>query len=148
MNNSSTNKPAQLRSIGRSILALFAGFVAVVVLSLGTDLGLHAIGLWPSLGQPMSGQLLLFATIYRTIYGIIGAYIVARLAPLRPLDHALISGAIGTLMSIAGAAATWNRGLSPHWYPIALIFAALPSAWVGGRLRVIQLGRHAVVRTP
>ena len=73
MNNGSINRAAQPRSIGRSILALFAGFVATVVLSLGTDLGLHAAGLWPSLGRPMSGQLLLNATVYRTIYGIIGA---------------------------------------------------------------------------
>lgn len=125
------------------MLALFAGFVAGIVLSLGTDLGLHAVGLWPSLGQPMSGQLLLFATVYRTIYGIIAAYIVARLAPSRRLEHALIGGGIGTVVSIAGAAATWNRGLGPHWYPMALIFVALPSAWVGERLRLTQLGRQA-----
>jgi hypothetical protein len=145
MNNgstSSTNRASQPRGIGRSILALFAGFVAGVVLSLGTDLGLHAVGLWPSLGRPMSGHLLLFATVYRTIYGIVGAYIVARLAPFRPLEHALIGGAIGTVLSITGAAATWNRGLGPHWYPVALIFVALPSAWVGGRLRLAQLGRQ------
>jgi hypothetical protein len=30
------------RRIGRSILALLAGFFVVVILSLGTDLGLHA----------------------------------------------------------------------------------------------------------
>ena len=141
MNNGSTNR-GQPRSIGQSILALFAGFVAGVVLSVGTDLGLHAVGLWPSLGQPMSGPLLLFATLYRTIYGIISAYIVARLAPFRPMEHALIGGAIGTVVSIIGAAVTWNRGLGPHWYPVALIFVALPSAWVGGRLRLAQLRRQ------
>lgn len=145
MNISSTDKAAQPRGIGRSILALFAGFVAGVVLSLGTDLGLHAVGLWPSLGQPMSAQLLLFATVYRTTYGIISAYIVARLAPSRPLGHALIGGAIGTVLSIAGAAVTWNRGFGPHWYPVALIFVALPAALVGGRLRLTQLGRQATV---
>ena len=147
MNNGSTNQAAQPRRIGRSILALFAGFVANVVLSLGTDLGLHAVGLWPSLGQPMSGQLLLFATVYRTIYGVISAYIVALLAPSRPLEHALIGGAIGLVLSIGGAAATWGRGLGPgpHWYPVALILVALPSAWVGGRLRLAQLGRQATV---
>lgn len=142
MNNGGNNGPAPPRSIGRSILALFAGFVVSVVLSLGTDLGLHAIGLWPALGQPMSGHLLLFATIYRTVYGVIGSYVIARLAPYRPLEHALIGGAIGTLLSIAGAAATWNRGLGPHWYPVALIFVALPSAWIGGRIRLTQLGRE------
>jgi hypothetical protein len=71
---------------------------------------------------------LLLATVYQTIYGILGAYIVARLAPYRPLEHALIGGAVGTVLSIAGAAATWNRGLGPHWYPLALVFLALPSA--------------------
>ena len=133
---------ARPRRVGRSVLALFVGFVAVVVLSLGTDLALHVAGLWPSLGQSMSGRQLLFATVYRTIYGVIGAYIVARVAPYRPVGHALISGVVGTVVSIAGAAATWNNGLGPHWYPLALIFGALPSAWVGGRIRLTQLVRQ------
>jgi hypothetical protein len=142
MNNAAVGKTDHPRRMSQSIIALFAGFVAGVVLSLGTDLGLHAVGLWPALDQPMSGPLLLFATIYRTIYGIISAYIVARLAPYRPLQHALIGGAIGLALSIAGAVATWNRGLGPHWYSVALLFVALPSAWVGGKLRLTQLGRQ------
>src|SRR6185437_15983132 len=96
MNNGLDTTAAQPRSIGRSIVAVLAGFVAVAVLSLGTDLGLHAIGLWPSLGQSMPEPLLLVATVYRTIYGVVGAYIVARLAPSQPLEHALVSGVIGT----------------------------------------------------
>ena len=127
MNKGSTNRAAQPRSIGRS--------------SFGTDLGMHEVGLWPSLAEPMPGHLLVFATVYRTIYSIIGAYIIARLAPFRPLGHALIGGAIGTVLSIIGAA-TWNPGLGPHWYPVALILVALPSAWVGGKLRLTQLGRQ------
>ena len=141
MNNGLADRAAQPRRMGRSILALLAGFVSVVALSLGTDLGLYALGLWPSLGQPMSGRLLLFATVYRTIYGVMGAYVVARLAPYRPLEHALIGGLVGMVVSIAGAAATWNRGLGPHWYPVALVVVALPSAWLGGRLR-LQSVRH------
>ena|SRR5579872_7139016 len=106
MNASLTVGAARPRRVGRSVLALFVGFVAVIVLSLGTDRALHVVGLWPSLGQSMPGRLLLFATVYRTIYGVIGAYIVARVAPYRPMEHALISGLIGTVVSIAGAAAT------------------------------------------
>jgi hypothetical protein len=34
------------RSLGRSIGALFVGFVAVVILSLGTDIMLHAAGIF------------------------------------------------------------------------------------------------------
>ena len=27
----------------------------------------------------------------------------------------------------------------PHWYPVALIVTAIPCAWLGGKLRVMQL---------
>lgn len=125
--------------IGQSIGALFAGFVANVALSLGTDLGLHAIGLFPALGQPMAVNLLAIATAYRTLYGIVSSYIVARLAPNRPMGHALTGGAIGLALSGAGAIATWNSGFGPHWYPLALVAGALPTAWLGGKLRMAQL---------
>ena len=122
----------------QSIGALFAGFVTNVVLSLGTDIGLHAIGIVPALGQPETDSQLLLATTYRTLYGVVSSYVVARLAPNRPMGHALLGGVIGMALGIAGAAATWNRGLGPHWYPLALIVTALPGAWAGGKLRVIQ----------
>jgi hypothetical protein len=118
-----------------------AGFVAVVILSLGSDTALHAAGVFPALGQPMSDALLLLATVYRTVYGVAGSYITARLAPDRPMQHALAGGAVGLVLSTVGAVATWNKvpSLGPHWYPLALIATAIPCAWVGGRLRVMQL---------
>jgi hypothetical protein len=82
------------------------------------------------------------------VYGIVGSYIIARLAPNRPMLHALVGGVIGLIVSIVGAVATWNGGpaFGPHWYPIALIVTALPCAWVGGKLRVMQLRPAAQVR--
>src|SRR5206468_8417059 len=93
----------------------------------------------PPLGQWTPSGPLAVATAYRIVYGIIGAYIVARLAPNRPMLHALISGAIGVVASAAGAAATWNRNLGPHWYSVALIITAMPCAWAGGKIRLTQL---------
>jgi len=29
---------------------------------------------------------------------------------------------------------TWNAGLGPRWYPIALAALAIPQCWVGGLL--------------
>jgi len=139
MNSETLATTAPSRQIGKSLLALLAGFVVAIVLSLGTDLGLHAIGVAPSLGQPMSDRLLLLATVYRTVYGVIASYVVARLAPYRPLQHALVGGLVGLVVSTAGAIATWNLGLGPHWYPLALIVLAVPPAWVGGKLREMQL---------
>ena len=125
----------------RSIGAVVAGFVAVFVLSLGTDVVLHSTGVFPPWGQPMSDALFLLATVYRTIYCIAGCYIAARLAPDRPMAHALVLGVVGLVISTAGAVATWNKGpaFGPHWYPVALIVTAIPCAWLGGRLRIMQL---------
>lgn len=128
------------RSVGRSIGALFAGFVVVVVLSLATDLALRAAGIFPQLGRTMSNSLFLLATVYRTIYSVVGSYITARLAPNRPMQHALVGGAIGLVISVVAAVATWNQDLGPHWYPLALVATALPSAWAGGKIRLMQLG--------
>jgi hypothetical protein len=127
------------RRIGRSIGALLAGFVAVVVLSLGTDFALHATGVFPALGQRMSDALFILATAYRTLYGVVGSYVTAQLAPDRPMGHALVGGLIGVALSTLGAVVTWNKDLGPHWYPLALIVTAMPTAWLGGKLRVMQL---------
>ena len=93
----------------------------------------------PPWDQPAADALLLLATAYRTVYGIAGSYVTARLAPDRPMQHALAGGAIGLVLSIVGAVATWNAGpaFGPHWYPVALIVSALPCAWAGGKLRVM-----------
>ena len=133
------NDPLPARRTGRSIGAVLAGFVAVVILSIGTDVLLRAAGVSPPLGQTMSNPLFLLVTAYRTVYAVIGSYLTARLAPYKPMQHALVGGLIGLVLSIVGAVATWNKTeLGPHWYPLALVVTALPTAWLGGKLRVMQ----------
>jgi hypothetical protein len=128
-----------LRKIGRSIGAVLAGILAVIILSIGTDLLLHAIGILPGLGEPVSDSLLLVATVYRTIYSIAGSYITAWLAPDRPMNHALAGGVLGLILGTVGVITTWNgAGMGHHWYSIALAVLALPSAWVGGKLCTAQ----------
>ena len=130
---SSTQAP---RNLGRSILAVIAGFVAVVVLSIGTDVALRAAGILPPFAQPMSNSLFLLATAYRSIYSVAGSYIAAHLAPARPMKHALLLGVVGLVVSAVGAVATWNKTeLGPHWYPLALVVLAMPCAWLGGLLQ-------------
>jgi hypothetical protein len=128
------------RRILRSIGAVFAGFVVVVVLSLGTDWALRSTGVFPPWGQPMSDALFLLATVYRTLYAVAGSYVTAWLAPHRPMKHALAGGLVGLVLSTVGAVATWDRGpdFGPHWYPLALVATAMPCAWAGGRLRTMH----------
>jgi hypothetical protein len=121
------------RRLLRSLGALLTGIVAVVALSLGTDMLMHVLGVFPPPGQPMrDSRLLLLAFAYRSVYGIFGGYLVARLAPYAPMGHALVSGVIGLVVSTIGAVAMWNHG--PNWYPVALAVTALPYAWIGGLL--------------
>lgn len=126
--------------MSRRIFAVLAGFAVVVILSIGTDGVMHATGVFPQ-SAGMSAGLFLLATVYRTVYGVLGSYVTAWLAPDRPMLHSLFGGAIGFVLSSAGAIATWNQqpSLGPHWYPLALVVLALPGAWAGGKLRVLQL---------
>ena len=122
---------------------MLAGMLAIVVLSIGTDMALHATGVYPPFGQPMSDALFLLATTYRIVYGVAGSYIAARLAPDRPMQHALALGVVGLVVSIVGTVVTWDRGpeFGPVWYPLAIIAIAMPCGWAGGRLhrpRVIE----------
>ena len=133
--------------IGRSVLAVVVGIVAGIILTLATDAGLHKVGFFPPPGQWTHSGPLAVATAYRAIYSIFGSYVVAWLAPTKPMKHALISGVIGVIATAAGAIATWNQNLGPHWYALALIVIALPCAWVGGKLRVMQL-RSTSASTP
>ena len=131
------------RRTSRSVLAIVVGILAAVIPTLATDAVLHKTGFFPPLGEWTPNGPLAVATGYRIVFSIFGSYIVARLAPNRPMYHALISGGIGVGVSLFGAIATWNSNLGPHWYPIALVITALPCAWMGGKMRLLQLREHA-----
>jgi len=125
----------QPRRLWRSAGAVFLGFLAVVVLSLGTDQVLHVLEVYPPWGVPMRDpQLNLLALTYRILYGIVGGYVTARVAPHSPMRHAMIGGLIGFVLSGAGLIATLPMDLGPAWYPVALWLTALPCAWLGGVL--------------
>ena len=133
--------PARRR--GRSAIALASGLLVGVILSLGTDQILHALKIYPPWGQTMSDGLFMLATAYRVVYTILGSYIAARLAPDRPMWHAMVLGVVGLVVSIAGAVATWNTQppIGPHWYALLIAAISIPCAWLGGMIRERQLKR-------
>ena len=133
--SSMTIADAPARNLPRSTLAVIAGFVAILVLSLATDQLFHSLGVYPPWGEPMSdtGDNLL-ALSYRLVYDTFGCYFAARLAPRNPMRHALVLGAIGFVLSSLGGAAAIMQDLGPAWFPILLALSSLPSAWLGGWL--------------
>ena len=123
------------RNLGRSTGAIVLGFVAVVVLSLGTDEVLHLLKVYPPWGKSMSEPGYLLALSYRLVYAVIGSYVAARFAPRNPMRHALILGTVGLFLTVPGVIfIVTHKELGPVWYPVALLITALPCAWLGGLL--------------
>jgi len=118
----------------KSIWAVVAGVLFIIVVSTFVDLLLHVVHVYPPMDQPLTDGLALLASSYRLVISIAGAYLTARLAPRRPMRHALILGCVGVILGLIGAVATWNLGLGPHWYPVSLVVVAVPQCWVGGWL--------------
>ena len=122
----------------KSIGAVIVGFIAIFVLSYGTDAVLESAGVLQS-GAPLpmrGSELLIMAIlIYRLVYSVAGCYITAKLAPNHPMRHALVLGVLGLAGSIGGALVAAQQSLGPAWYAWALVVFALPCAWLGGKLQ-------------
>jgi hypothetical protein len=127
----------------KSTWAVVAGVLFIIVVTTLVDIVLHVTGVFPPMGQPMGDALALLATSYRILISVGGAWLTARLAPDKPMKHAMILGYVGVALGLVGLVATWNMGLGPRWYPIALVVLAIPQSWAGGRIYEMRSGRSA-----
>lgn len=129
---------APSRRIGRRVWAVVAGLLVNVIGASAVDAVLHATGVYPAPGASMADSLFALALAYRIVFGVLGCYVTARLAPDRPMQHALALATVGVAIGTTGAIVM--RGLGPLWYPLAVIAITFPAAWIGARLRIRQLG--------
>jgi hypothetical protein len=125
----------------RSIAAVAAGFVVIFLLATGTDLGIKSA--FPAMfgpgGRVDSVPLLLATNLYVFVFATFGCWLTARLAPARPMLHAMILGGLGLAFNILGSAMMWDS--APVWYHALAVAMALPAAWLGGWIRERQLAR-------
>jgi hypothetical protein len=130
----------------RSVLAVAVGFVTIAALSISTDLLVRAAwpGAFDARGRTDSVALLLLTIAYVGVFAIGGCYLAARLAPDRPMRHALVLGGLGLAFSVAGTAAAWAT--APVWYHLVSLLLVMPYAWLGGWLRERQLGSAGALR--
>ena len=127
-------KKNTLKSMG----AVLAGLIAVIILSNGTDMILEASGVFPPVQEQLTNGfttlwMLLLALIYRIVFMIIGGYITASLSPKKPMRHVLVLGIIGTVLGILGAIAAWE--ITSSWFLILIILLGLPAVCIGGKLK-------------
>ena len=118
----------------RSIWAVVAGVLAIIIVTTLVDIVLHVAHVYPAMNVPLTDTLALLASSYRVVISIACAYLTARLAPDRPMRHAMLLGYVGVVLGLIGLAATWNAGLGPRWYPVSLVLLAIPQCWFGGWL--------------
>jgi hypothetical protein len=134
----------------RSIAAVLAGFILIGALSVGADLLLRqavptAFG--PA-GRVDSVPILLLMMGYVGVFAVGGCYLAARLAPSRPMIHALVLGALGLLFTGYNTIVVfWDT--APAWFHVASLLLVMPYAWLGGRLREVEAERAgAAVHAP
>ena len=120
----------------KGIGAIMAGILFIVVTQTATDFALEALGVFP---PPQQGLhitwMVVTATVYRTIFTVGGGYLTAALAPEPRIRYVLILGLVGLVMGTLAAIVTIPMKLGSTWYPIALAVLALPSVWLGGKLK-------------
>ncbi|TMG78530.1 MAG: hypothetical protein E6H78_21310, partial [Betaproteobacteria bacterium] len=91
------------------------------MLALIADQILHSLGVFPPGGQVTYEPVpYVMATAYRCLFGVLGAYVTARLAPRNPMRHALSLGGVGVVMSGVGLAVSLAKPLGPVWYAAVL----------------------------
>ena len=122
------------KSTKQSIWAVVAGVLAIIIVTTLVDIVLHVVHVYPAMNEPLTDGLALLASSYRLVISIACAYLTARLAPDRPMRHAMILGYVGVGLGLIGLLATWNAGLGPRWYPVSLVVLAIPQCWAGGWL--------------
>jgi hypothetical protein len=123
-----------MKPILRSILAFIAAIAATFILSYGTDAILVAARLMKSGSLPDSVVIIALIITYRTVYNVLGAFIVAKLAPKRPMTHAMVLAVLGIVGSLSAMAAISDS--SQYYYPIILSILVLPSTWLGAKLAI------------
>jgi hypothetical protein len=128
----------------RSLVAIVAGFLFTGVGIILTTGALHTafadVYPPPPLRLEAPAALAMELSVV-ALFAIAGCWLAARLAPARPMRHALILGALAFAVGIPNTISAWAQ--APAWYHLLHLVLVLPFAWVGGRMRQLQLGQAA-----
>ena len=120
----------------KSCVALLVAFTAYLGAAVLTDVVLRAA--WPerfpklSETQAQDDVMLAIEVVSQIASGFLGGFLAARLAPARPMGHALVLGGICFVLSVAATLQVCL--LYPWWYLGVGLLSTFPSFWAGGHL--------------
>ncbi len=121
-----------MKSLMLKGIAVVAGsYLLSVILVLATDplLSLIFPGDFQG-GHVPSSAALLASTALFVIISILCAWLCARFAPRRALQHLLLFLAVGEVMGIGAILPNWSKGW-PHWYWLSWLLTWPVSCWIG-----------------
>jgi hypothetical protein len=131
----------------RSILAILAGLVVIIVTSFGIEAAVNPLlmRLFPStlpnetaMSHNLPVWLMTFS--YTFLCVVAGGYVTARLAPRHSTRHAVILGVIQSALTIPAMLAFPDK--APLWGWIGSMVVVIPAAWCGGLI----WERHPILR--
>jgi hypothetical protein len=123
----------------RAFLALFAGFLSMaVIVGVVTAVLMKRVPEWVGeKGSPRAGYVVINLG-YSLIAAVAGGYVTAWMAQSNPLIHALALALIVLLLSALSA--LQQRGMQPIWYQLTLLAITPLGVFIGGLLRLKQMG--------
>lgn len=128
-----------IKSVLQSIGAVLAGYVVSALL---TGITIAVLGaLFPASYQPENLGWVIFNVIYGCAFAVIGGYVVARLAPSRPMVHAFTLGVLMAVFALLTGYAVSAQPPSPEyvnqpgWYYPVLAITVLPCILLGAWLQ-------------
>jgi hypothetical protein len=132
----------------RSVVAVVVGFFVIAALAIGTDMlvRLAMPAAFDAAFRTNDLGVLLLTLAYVGVYATFGCWLCARLAPSRPMRHAMILGLLGLAFNVLGTVKQW--GTAPAWYLVVSLLLVLPYAWLGGWIRERQLAVAASATSP
>jgi hypothetical protein len=125
--------------MGRSILAVLAGYLTLAAAVVAVDFSLGTLfpGAFPEPvepgARPPTAGWLGVILLYSSVFAVLGGYVAAWVARRSERLHALAFGLLLEAMTLAEWYAT--RGWRPAWYHALLALLPIPAALLGGWLR-------------
>jgi hypothetical protein len=123
----------------RSLLAILAGLIVIVVTSFAIEaavtpllLRMFPAALPDEAAMSHSTGAWLFTFAYTLLCVVAAGYVTARLSPHHAVRHALIVGALQSLLTIPAMVAFGDK--APLWGWILSMVLVIPAAWWGGML--------------
>ena len=122
----------------RSILAVIAGLVTLIVTGLGGDVALRGLApqWFAESGRVENVPALLLMVCYTLIFSVLSGYVAALVAKRQEIKHAFILGLIQLALNIV--ATIKFSSTAPAWFHLAIIVLLVPATVFGGQLRLMQ----------